>query len=90
MEKLSSGEIDNAENNAEGNAEASTAAVSGYEVVVGGIATREFEGRVNADDLPNSYFFSYGGGIPLGEKKITNNPAGRLICQYPKRILSAR
>lgn len=88
LEKVANGEVDNAEgdteNNAEDNAEASTAAVSGYEVVVGGIATREFEGRVNAGDLSNSYFFQYGGGIPLGEKKITNNPGWSINMSVSK------
>lgn len=66
LEKLYSDETDNAEGN--------TAAGSGYELVVGGIATREFKGSVNAGDLPESYFFEYGGGVPLGEIKITNDP----------------
>lgn len=67
FEKLYSGETDSAADNGTGNG-------TGYEVVVGGIATREFKGRVNAAELPGSYFFEYGGGVPMGEAKITNDP----------------
>lgn len=44
----------NATDNAAGNA---TGSGAGYEVMVGGIATREFKGSVNTAELSGSYFF---------------------------------
>lgn len=67
LNKLQSSETGNATGNA-------TDSGIGYEVVVGGIATREFKDRVNTAELSKSYFFEYGGGVPMGEVKITNDP----------------
>lgn len=71
LDKLYSDGSGSAAGNATGNAAGRGV---GYEVMVGGIATQEFEGKVSAAELSGSYFFAYGGGVPMRETKITNDP----------------